>query len=172
MAAGARIAGVRGEVDAEALARREVAFRVDALRLFLSEAALKLLVPPGKPLAIQRVTGGRLFLRLVWSGPDVTVEALPRVSSQGRLRLEPTAFRAGFLPLPTAVLSALLGFVRERLSGLPGLHLSQDNVVEIDLGEILRSKVPGVSLPPLYNVRVSEGAVELEYLRSTRESGV
>ncbi len=165
MPLGVQIAGLRGEVDAAALARKEVRLRIDYLRLRLSEEALRLAIPPDKPLRIARVRAGHLFVELR-RPVAAEIEFWPSVTPAGRLRLEARGATAlGGLPVPAFLVRAAIGAAKEQVAGGPGVRVAPGNALEIDAAEALwRENVP-VTLAGLTAVRPGEGVLELEFGR-------
>jgi len=164
-ALGVEVVRVRGAVDVEGLANRQVRLRLESGLLRLSDVGLRWLLPPGTPVRIERIRGGRLFAsaqhRLGFFDVTAMIEVRPVVSSRGRIRLEPVSFTAAGVSLGAGTLRMLLGAIRDRLNK-PGLYLTGENVLEIDLAEILW-KVAGVEMPPLKAVRAGDGVAELEF---------
>lgn len=153
-----RIEGLRASLDPEALLQRRLRLEVEGGTLRLSAAGLQLLLPPGTPVQVQRISGGKLVLFGTFKGFHGTLELRPSVSPTGNARLTVEAARAGFLPLPAFVVSSALRFL---LPVRPGLRVTDEGFVEIDLAEPLRRV--GVELPRLRSVRVDEGLIQLGF---------
>ena len=165
---GIQLAGLRATLDPAGLAERRLALRVHGGLLRASEEGLALLLRPTGMLALERITGGHAFVRVEWSGLSAVIELRPSATPQGRLRLEPVSLRAlGFLPLPPSTVGLILGAVREKLAGKPGIYLTPGNVLEFDFGEALwhaAGRIGGqVEMPRLKAVRTGEGMLELEF---------
>lgn len=164
MAIGLQVAELRAELDTDALAGRTVKLRVDHVILRLGATALPKLIPPGKGITIEGVRSGAIFLQVVKGAIRAEVELRPEVGPTGRLRLTLASVRANGVPLPNLLVGIVIGFFRAQAEGFPGIHLAPGNIIEADLGEILART--GVQLAPLRAVRVTNEAVELEYLRA------
>lgn len=156
-AVAAKVMALQANLDAIDLARKEFRLRIESGRLYLSEHGLALLLPPGLPLRLQRITPGVLHFQAQALGFNVVLQVRPSVTPQGRLRL-PISGLMGFL------VPILIGMLRERLSGKPGLHLTPSNEIELDLAEIIAYVSQSqVDLPPLKAARAGDGIAELEF---------
>lgn len=150
-----KVMALRARLDPLDLARKEFRLRIEGGRLYLSEHGLALLLPPGLPLTLQRITPGVLHFQARAAGFNVGLQVRPSVTPQGRLRLPITGLMGFVVPI-------LLGLVKERLAGKPGLHFTPSNEIELDLAEII-AYVSQVELPPLKAARAGEGVAELEF---------
>lgn len=162
MAAPIRITGVRAEIDAAALARREVRARLEALAVRLSPEGITALLPPGTPLTIYGINAGRLQARGAFKGIPFDLDILPEATPTGRLRLRFTGMRlGGFLPLPAeTILSAVFAALRFG----PGVHVVEGRMLEIDLRELLARL--NIEAAPVDRVGLSPGSAELHLGRS------
>jgi hypothetical protein len=135
---------------------------VRRLRLRLSSWALaRLLAPAGVKLRL--VPGGAVLDASVLA-VGVTAEVAVSVTSQGRLRVEATALRAGgILPLPPGLVAGALA----RAEVLPGVHAAPPRALELDLAalleELLRPLNGGVE------ARIRRVQVTAEYLEAECE---
>lgn len=154
-AVAAKVMALRASLDPVDLARKEFRLRIEGGRLYLSEHGLALLLPPGLPLRLLRITPGVLHFQAQVAGFNVGLQARPSVTPQGRLRL-PISGLMGF------VVPILIGMLKERISGKPGLHFTPSNEIELDLSEIVAYLSP-VELPPLKAARAGDGVAELEF---------
>lgn len=154
-AVAAKVMALRASLDPVDLAQKEFRLRIEGGRLYLSEHGLDLLLPPGLPLRLQRITPGVLHFQAQVAGFNVGLQVRPSVTPQGRLRL-PISGLMGF------VVPILIGMLKERISGKPGLHFTPSNEIEIDLAEIIAYLSP-VELPPLKAARAGDGVAELEF---------
>jgi hypothetical protein len=164
-----RISGVRAEVDAAALARKEVRARVHSLILRLTPEGITALLPPGLPLVVHGINAARLQGRAQVMGVHLDLDVLPEATPGGRLRLRFTGLRAGgFVPLPAETLIG--AFLSARRPDAPGVHVVEGRMLEIDLRELLARF--GVELPPVERVGLGPGWAELHLGRpEAAESG-
>jgi len=159
------IRDVRARLDAESLVRRQPQVVVDAVILRLSERGLTLVLPPGAPLAVDRITQDRVLFRVNIRGVEGIVHAQPRVTPSGRLRVELVSVRALFLPFFPVPLSLVGEMIGRFLPRKPGLFLGEGNQIEIDLAVVLRegAGLEALHLPPLRAVGAGDGVVELRF---------
>jgi hypothetical protein len=158
-ARGLQLVTFRAALDPAALARRQVKMRVEHLVLRVSTTALELMIPPQVPLRLEHLAGGRARFNVEIRGIPGTLELEPVATAQGRLRLEIASIRAaGFLPIPPSIVAP---FLRGRLPNVPGVYLSADNRIEVDVREMAAPF--GVELPPLRGVKVDGGLLELDF---------
>ena len=154
-AVSAKVMALRASLDPLDLARKQFRLRIEGGRLYLSEHGLSMLLPPGLPLRLQRITPGVLHFQARAAGFNVALQVRPSVTLEGRLRL-PISGLMGFL------VPILIGMMKERLTGKPGLHFTPSNEIELDLAEIVAYVSP-VKLPPLKAARAGDGIAELEF---------
>jgi hypothetical protein len=150
-----KVMALRASLDPVDLARKEFRLRIEGGRLYLSEHGLAMLLPPGLPLTLQRITPGVLHFQARAAGFNLALQSRPSVTAEGRLRL-PVSGLMGF------VVPILIGLMKERLTGKPGLHFTPSNEIELDLAEIIAYVSP-VELPPLRAARAGDGVAELEF---------
>ena len=150
-----KVMALRASLDPVDLTRKEFRLRIEGGRLYLSEHGLALLLPPGLPLTLQRITPGMLHFQARAAGFNVALQVRPSVTAAGRLRLPITGLMGFVAPI-------LLGVMKEKLAGKPGLHLTPANEIELDLAEIV-AYVSQVELPPLKAARAGDGIAELEF---------
>ena len=160
---GLELSRLRATVDIEALAERQVRLHLEGGLLRLSQDALARMIPPDKPVAIHRVTEGRIVIggRFQYRGLTLPGEAeiAPRAGADGRAHLSVVSIRAaGFIPIPA---SAAIWLLRNLARPRPGIRFGEGDQVEIDLAELARPA--GIFLPPLQAVRAAEGVLELEF---------
>src|SRR5437870_4339040 len=130
---GIQVAGLRAGLDAAALRERRFQLDVGGGTVRFSVEALDMLIPASVPLRVERIERGRGFLRASVLGLEPVVEVRPEVVREARVRFVPVSIRAGFLPLPGAVLDTILALARAGFPSRPGLYLGESSQVEIDL---------------------------------------
>ena len=150
MTAALKVMGLRATVLPEELLRREARLRIEAGRLYLSEEGLALLLPPGVPIKLERISPGILHVRLGSGLLSASAEVRPTVLANGLLGLDIGGFVGLFLPL-----------VRDRIEGKPGIRGLAGNRLVLDLAEIVA--LIGIDLPPLKAARAGDGIAELEF---------
>ena len=150
MTAALKVMGLRASVLPEELLRREARLRIEAGRLYLSEEGLALLLPPGVPIKLERISPGILHVRLGSGLLSASAEVRPTVLANGLLGLDIGGFVGLFLPL-----------VRDRIEGKPGIRGLAGNRLVLDLAEIVA--MIGIDLPPLKAARAGDGIAELEF---------
>ncbi|MCC2672778.1 MAG: hypothetical protein K0Q72_5250 [Armatimonadetes bacterium] len=141
---------VRATLDPVDLVRREARLRIEAGRLYLSEQGLALLLPPGVPLKLERITPGVLHVRVGSGLLSTSAQVRPRVTEGGLLRLEIGGLVGLFLPL-----------IRDRIQAKPGIRAVDSSGIVIDLSEI--AALAGIDVPPLRAARAGEAIAELEF---------
>ncbi len=157
-----QITGVRAEIDPVALARKQVRVEVSAGVLRISDRGLAAVLSPAGVL-VDRISNGRIFLRKRQSLPvvglvDVSLEYHPSLGQRGRITFDLVAFRAGVFSVPGFVVSGLIaGAVR----GKPGIHITEDNRIELDLGEVLAEA--GIRLPAPKALGADGGVLEVAF---------
>lgn len=125
----------------------------------MSQQSLCRLIPASLPVQLDRIAGGRMYLRTRLCSIGGMAEVLPGVTAAGRLRMEIRSFQAaGLLPIPVmAVTWAIRSFLPTHAS----LSFDEDNQLEIDLATLLRPF--GIEIPRLSAVQVNEGEIVLEF---------
>jgi hypothetical protein len=150
MTAALKVMGLRATLVPEELLRREARLRIEAGRLYLSEQGLALLLPPGVPLKLERISPGVLHVRVGSGLLSASAEIRPTVIGDGLLGLDIGGLVGLFLP-----------FIRDRVEGKPGIRGLAGNRMVIDLAEIVA--LIGIDVPPLKAARAGDGIVELEF---------
>lgn len=154
---GLELSGLRLTTSAAALLEKKPRLDIEHFVLRLSRAAVEALLPPGTPVKrVERLGGGAILLAVETRGLRATVEVRPGASREGRLRLEVVSVKAGIFPIPAMVWTAAL---RSAVPRRPGLLLTAENRIEVDLRVILRRR--GVEIAPFRAVRVGEDVLEL-----------
>jgi hypothetical protein len=155
-----QLTGFRATVDAASVASRRPELTVEAARLRLSEEGLRCLIPVEAPLdiSLDRIAPGRiLFGGKLWGFP-FTAEVRLSTGPSGCLRSELVAVRAGFITIPG--FAVLMAF-RSRLPQIPGLVVTEDDQIDVDLSQLAAPH--GVRLPPLKAIGAGEGILEIDF---------
>ncbi|MGV3723107.1 MAG: hypothetical protein ACO1SX_19580 [Actinomycetota bacterium] len=146
-----KVMALNAALDPADLLRKEPRLRIEGGRLYLSEEGLAMVLPPGMPIKLERITPGVLYVRLeigIFSAP---VQARASATGEGLLRLEIGGLIALIMPA-----------IKDRVARIPGVRSVEGSRILIDLAEIVALKAP-VELPPLKAVRIGQGVVELEF---------
>lgn len=146
-----KVMALNASVDPADLLRKEPRLRVESGRLYLSTEGLAMVLPPGAPVKLERISPGALHVRLGSGLLSAGAEVKASVSGEGFLRLDIGGLAGLFLPL-----------AREQLAGKPGIRSVEGSRITIDLAEVVAYKTP-VELPPLRAARIGDGVVELEF---------
>lgn len=161
------ISNLRVSVDEHSLATGTPRVTVEGVTVRVSQEALALLVPPDKPVRIERLTGGVIRFSTSFTPVGATGELRLSASPGGRARVELATLRAaGFFPLPKSV---VMMFIRGEIEKqrMPGIYFPGENLIEIDLPVVIAhaaaQKGPGVEIrvAPLQALRAGEGVLEL-----------
>lgn len=157
-----QITGVRAVLDPAALARKQVRAEVTDAVLRVSDRGLAAVLSPAG-VQVDRISNGRIFLRKRHPLPvvglvDVSLEYRPSLGQRGRIVFDLLSFRAGMFSVPGFVVSGLIaGAVR----GKPGIHITEDNRIELDLGEVLAEA--GIRLPAPRALGADGGILEVAF---------
>ena len=153
------IEGLRAGLDAIGLLHGRSAVTPEGGRLRVSQQSLTRLIPASLPVQLDRIAGGRLYIRTRLSSIGGMAEVVPGVSAAGRLRMEIRSFQAaGLLPIPVM---AVTWAIRSFLPAHPSLSFDENNQLEIDLATLLRPF--GIEIPRLSAVQVNDGEIVLEF---------
>lgn len=127
---------------------------IDRGRALISEAALnRLLRPLPLPLTL-RLQAGEAALEAEVAGFRIAATLTATAGHTGRVRVEATGLRLGWLPVPPHLLALALGRLEERR----GLYVDGQRSIELDVAELLNA------LPVALDVRVSHVRVEPGWL--------
>lgn len=157
-----QLTGLHAEIDPAALARKQVRVQITGGVLRLSDRGAAIALAP-LGVAVERISHGRLFLVTrqrvpVFGLVDIHLELRPSIGPRGRLVLELINFRAGILAVPPFVVSGIIaGLAR----GKPGIHISEDNQIQVDLAEILTPL--GIALPAPRALGADGGILEIAF---------
>lgn len=127
---------------------------IDRARARISEDGLNRLVAP-LSLALQ-LGAGQAELEVEISGFKISATLTAAVGLTGRLLLQATGLRLGWLPVPPNLVSLALS----RLQGQRGVYLVGPRSVELDLPELLND-LPVALDVRLAQVRLEPGLLEL-----------
>jgi outer membrane protein assembly factor BamB len=153
--------GLRARVHEKALLDGRCRIRLEGGRLRISEDGLRMLIPPGAPVALQGLAPGRVVLQVDFKLAGAVAEIRLFVTPEGRLGLELGSVEAGILPVPSSLAAAV---VRELLPEQPWLRSGPGARWEVDFAQL--AAPAGLELPPLAAARAGGGAVELEFARA------
>jgi hypothetical protein len=127
---------------------------IDRARARISEDGLNRLVAP-LSLTLQ-LGAGQAELEAEIGGFRITATLTATVGLTGRLLLEATGLRLGWLPVPSNLVSLALS----RLQGQRGVYIVGPRSVELDLPELLNA-LPVALDVRLSQVRLEPGSLEL-----------
>jgi hypothetical protein len=160
-------------VDEEALLKREVRVRLEAAAIRISDQVLSA-QPPDSVARVDRIANGKIYVRTSLTKVGGVAEIVPKVTTQGRLRLEIVSFRGqgllSIVPIPPATVAwairqAFPTHIRPKLPPFlpadPALYFGADNQIEIDLTALAESA--GLTLAPLKAAAAGEGVLELAF---------
>jgi hypothetical protein len=155
---GLRIEGLKGAIDAEALAAGKVAARVDHVRVHLSSpAVIRLSRDPRSPAVVERIEEDRLHLLVRKGGRNVGAEVTLSVDSLGRIVAEVGAVRLGGIRLPGGLMGLFSGLFAGHLP--PGLTM-ECNRITFDHREMAAAR--GIGVAPVRSIRVTPREITLE----------
>jgi hypothetical protein len=122
----------------------------------ISEEALnRLLMPLPLPLTL-RLNAGEAAVEAEVGGFRISATVHARAGHTGKLRVEATSLRLGWLPVPPHLLALALG----RLEGRRGITVDGQRSLELDLPELL-SAIPVALDVRVSHVRLEPGWLEL-----------
>ncbi len=176
MGAALRISELTGTAPLPGVGVAATDWVIDAARVELSEDGLRAVLAHGGKVHLDRLEAGSVWVRLVRS-PRLRIELSPAAAPTGELVLTIVSVRAGLLPVPGVVASALLAHFRSQIDQARGIRLLPDRQISVDLAAGLSGH--GVNLPGLNAVFAREGRLELVFRRraalpggpSVRDSG-
>lgn len=157
-----QLAGLQAAIDPAALARKQVRVEITAGVVRISDrGADTALAPLG--VSVERISNGRVFLRTrqrvpVFGLVDFHLEWRPSIGARGRLVFELVNFRAGIFSVPAFVAA---GVIAGKVRGKPGIHITEDNQIQVDLSEILGPA--GVTLPAPRALGADGGILEIAF---------
>ena len=157
-----QLIGLRGEIDPRAAARKELQLQVEGVTVRVSEAAARRVVPPEMPITVERLAGGRIYVRANAMGLlEGALEITLRPVNGRALRAEVVAARAAFFPIPLFAVAAAMPILLRKMLEMPGLQLGPGASVDVDLNAFTTPH--GVHLPPLQSVQAEGGVLELVF---------
>jgi hypothetical protein len=157
-----QLIGLRGEIDPRAAARKELQLRVGGATVRVSEAAARRVIPPEMPVTVERIAGGRIYVRANAMGLLEGALEITLRSVNGRaLRAEVVAARAGLFPIPLFAVAAAMPILLRKVLEMPGVHLGPGASVDVDLNAFTTPH--GIHLPPLRSVTAEGGVLEVAF---------